>query len=217
MKNSIHTKAICLGCAIAMLGSSCATMDRPTRTAVATQTGAIVGGTFGSAIGDQMGGYNGSFWGSMLGSVAGIAVGAAIASAPNNQEAKQQISRIEMKPAPAIVIKDIILKDENGNQTIDAGEKCQISFIIINNGDAVAHQVIPYIKTHGNAKKIKLSAPVSIQQISTEDEISYTVQARASEKLKTGTAEFEVTLVDGADNELCGEQFSIPTQGLSKR
>ena len=84
MKNILHTKAICLGSAIAILCSSCATMDRPTRTTVATQTGAIVGGTFGSAIGDQIGGYNGSFWGSMLGSVAGIALGAAIASNPND-------------------------------------------------------------------------------------------------------------------------------------
>lgn len=217
MKNILHTKAICLGSAIAILCCSCATMDRPTRTTVATQTGAIVGGTFGSAIGDQIGGYNGSFWGSMLGSVAGIALGAAIASNPNDQQQDKQVSRVEIKPAPTIVITDIILKDMNGNQCIDAQEKCQISFVIVNNGDITAHNVIPYIKAFGNAKKIHLSAPVSIKQITTEDEISYTVQANATEKLKSGTADFEIIIVDGDENELCREKFSVPTQGLSKR
>lgn len=188
-------------------------MDRQTRTSVATQTGAIVGGTFGAALGDHIGGRHGSFWGSMLGSVAGIAVGAAAA----NHQPDTQVSRVAIQPAPSLLIKDIILKDWNGNRCIDAGEGCQITFIIVNNGDLAAHNVTPRIKAKGNAKKIRLSAPAGIRQITLNDEISYTVQARASESLKTGSADFEIRMEDGHGNELCKEQFSVCTQGRSKR
>lgn len=216
-KQSIFTKTLCLGCACSILCSSCATMDQQTRTSVATQTGAIVGGTFGAALGDHIDGNRGSFWGSMLGSLAGIAVGAAVASSGQQPHTDQQVSRVAIQPAPFLLIKDIILKDRNGNQCIDAGEGCQITFILVNNGDLAAHNVTPRIKAKGNAKKIRLSAPVSIRRITLDDEISYTVQARASESLKTGSADFEIRMEDGQGNELCKEQFSVCTRGRSKR
>lgn len=210
-------KIFSIGCAMALLCSSCATMDRPTRTAVATQTGAIVGGSFGAALGDQIGGRHGSFWGSMLGSVAGIAVGAAAASA-GDQQPDRHVSRVQIQPAPSLAIKDIILKDRNGNRCIDAGESCQISFVIINNGDMAAHNVTPYIKAkNSNAKKIRLSSPASIRRISLDDEIGYTVHARAATSLKSGSATFEVIMEDGNGYELCREQFSVYTRGASKR
>lgn len=215
MKKSIIAKALSLGYLVSILCSSCATMDRSTRINVATQTGAIVGGGFGAALGDHIGGHNGSFWGSMLGSVAGIAAGAAIASA--DRQPDKQISRVQIEPMPSLAIKDIILKDRNGNQCIDTGEACQITFIIVNNGDMAAHNVTPRIKAKGNAKKIRLSPPASIQRITLDDEISYTVQARASESLKSGSANFEVSMTDGEGYELCQEQFSVCTRGISKR
>ena len=74
----------------------------------------------------------------------------------------------------------------------------------------------PTIKAKGNAKKIRLSPPVSIQKITLNDEISYTVHAHASEKLKSGDASFEISIKDGEGYELCKEQFSVCTQGVSK-
>ena len=207
-------------CSLAILGSSCATMDSYTRSSVATQSGAIIGGGFGAALGDHIGGSNGSFWGSMIGSVAGIAVGAAAASSYDKATdthpvtADRHISRVQYEPAVSLVIRDILLKDRNGNQTINAGEHCQITFIIENDGERPAYQVYPILKAKGNAKKIRLSSPKSIQRISNSDKISYTVQAYASEKRKTGVAEFEITLEDGQGNSLCEETFSVRTQGL---
>ena len=193
------------------LCTGCATMDPAARTALATQSGAVVGGAFGSALGDQLGGYHGSFWGSMLGSVAGAAVGAAAAS--NSAKREQMNSRVYMSPAPTLVIKDIILKDRNGNQCIDAGEPCQITFVIANEGDANAMYVEPVIKAKGNAKKIRLSPPVRIARICPEEKISYTVQAQASEKLKNGEAEFEIYLRESGENATPKEQFAICTRG----
>lgn len=193
------------------LCTGCATMDPGARTALATQSGVIIGGAFGSAIGDQIGGYHGSFWGSMVGSVAGAAVGAAAASSHAKRD--QMNSRVYMSPAPALVIKDIILQDRNGNQCIDAGELCQITFLIRNEGNANALQVEPVIKAKGNAKKIRLSPPLRIARICPDEEITYTVQAYASEKLKSGEAKFEIYLKERDENATPKEQFAICTQG----
>ena len=73
-------KAVSIGCTFAILCSGCATMSPYTRTSVATQSGAIIGGSVGAALGDRIDGHRGSFWGSMLGSVAGLAAGAAASS-----------------------------------------------------------------------------------------------------------------------------------------
>lgn len=204
-------KKLIFGWLLISLCSGCATMDPAARTALATQSGAVVGGAFGSALGDQIGGYHGSFWGSMLGSVAGAAVGAAAAS--NGAKRDRMNSQVYMSPASMLVIEDILLRDRNGNQCIDAGESCQITFIIANRGDAQAMYVEPVIKPKGNAKKIRLSGPVRIARIRPDEEISYTVQAHASEKLKSGEAEFEIYLKEGGENATAKEQFAICTHG----
>ena len=188
-------------------------MNPSTRTSVATQSGAIVGGSLGAALGDQFGGYNGSFWGSMIGSVAGVAVGAA-ASSSYNKQANKRFSQIERQPIPSLVIRDIILRDKNGDKCINSNEHCQIIFIIENNGEGSAENVTPRIKQIGNAKKIQLSSPKSIHRITKEDKISYTIQAFGTEKLKSGFAEFEITLQDANKNVLCKESFTVKTLGL---
>lgn len=187
-------------------------MSPATRTSVAAQSGAIIGGGFGAALGDRIDRHHGSFWGSMIGSVAGTVVGAAAASSYD----KTQASGVNYQPSISLVIRDIVLKDQNGNQAIDAGEHCQISFIIENDGPQTAYHVYPDIKAKGNAKKIRLSTPKSIQRISRNDKISYTVQAYASDKLKSGSAEFEISLEDGKGTVLCSESFSIDTRGFGR-
>ena len=106
-----------------------------------------------------------------------------------------------------------MLRDRNGNHRIDAGEDCQISFIIENVGNRPAYDVRPSLKAKGNGKRILLSPPKSIQQIAEGQKISYTVQARATEKLKSGTAEFVILLEDSRDLVLCEEPFSVNTGG----
>ena len=71
----------------------------------------------------------------------------------------------------------------------------------------------PTLKAKGNGKRILLSPPKSIEQIAQGQKISYTVQARATEKLKTGTAEFVIQLEDSRDLVLCEEPFSVNTHG----
>ena len=224
MKQIKYLQIIAVTCSIAVLCNGCASMNPATRAQVATQSGMMLGSGFGAVLGDQIDSRNGSFWGSLLGGAAGLAIGAAAASSYDQQqksEAQQEytysdnnprrISRVNYEQGPELTISDIMLRDRNGNQRIDAGEDCQISFIIENVGNRPAYDVRPPLKAKGNGKRILLSPPKSIQQIAEGQRISYTVQARATDKLKTGTAEFVIQLEDSRDLILCEESFSVNT------
>ena len=226
MKQIKYLHIIAVTCSIAVLCNGCASMNPATRAQVATQSGMMLGSGFGAVLGDQIDSRNGSFWGSLLGGAAGLAIGAAAASSYDQQqksEAQQEytysdnnprrISRVNYEQGPELTISDIMLRDRNGNQRIDAGEDCQISFIIENVGNRPAYDVRPSLKAKGNGKRILLSPPKSIQQIAEGQRISYTVQARATDKLKTGTAEFVIQLEDSRDLILCEESFSVNTYG----
>lgn len=226
MKQIKYLQIIAVTCSIAVLCNGCASMNPAMRAQVATQSGMMLGSGFGAVLGDQIDSHHGSFWGSLIGGAAGLAIGAAAASSYDQQqksEAQQEythsdnnprrISRVNYEQGPELTISDIMLRDRNGNQRIDAGEDCQISFIIENVGNRPAYDVRPSLKAKGNGKRILLSPPKSIQQIAEGQRISYTVQARATDKLKTGTAEFVIQLEDSRDLILCEESFSVNTYG----
>lgn len=227
MKQIKYLQIIAATCSIAVLCNGCASMHPATRAQVATQSGLMLGSGFGAALGDQIDSRHGSFWGSLLGGVTGMAIGAAAASSYDQQQKAEErkeyvtgnpanerrISRVNYEQGAELTISDIMLRDRNGNQRIDAGEDCQISFIIENVGDRPAYDVRPSLKAKGNAKRILLSPPKSIQQIAEGQRISYTVQARATEKLKTGIAEFVIQLEDSRELILCEEPFSVNTYG----
>lgn len=226
MKQRNCLQIIAVTCSLAVICNGCASMSPATRAQVATQSGMMLGSGFGAVLGDQIDSRNGSFWGSLLGGAAGLAIGAAAASSYDQQQKNEaqkeythsesnprRVSRVNYEQGPELTISDIMLRDRNGNQRIDAGEDCQISFIIQNVGNRPAYDVRPSLKAKGNGKRILLSPPKSIQQIAEGQRISYTVQARATDKLKTGTAEFVIQLEDSRDLVLCEEPFSVNTQG----
>lgn len=226
MKQRNYLQIIAVTCSLAVICNGCASMSPATRAQVATQSGMMLGSGFGAVLGDQIDSRNGSFWGSLLGGAAGLAIGAAAASSYDQQQKNEaqkeythsesnprRVSRVNYEQGPELTISDIMLRDRNGNQRIDAGEDCQISFIIQNVGNRPAYDVRPSLKAKGNGKRILLSPPKSIQQIAEGQRISYTVQARATDKLKTGTAEFIIQLEDSRDQILCEEPFSVNTQG----
>ncbi|MGM9797121.1 MAG: hypothetical protein ACI3ZY_06040 [Parabacteroides sp.] len=226
MKQLNYFRIMAATCSVAILCNGCASMHPATRAQVATQSGMMLGSGFGAVLGDQIDSRYGSFWGSLLGGAAGLAIGAAAASSYEQQQKEgaqkeyiyaesnpHRVSRVNYEQGPALTISDIMLRDRNGNRRIDAGEDCQISFIIGNVGNRPAYEVRPSLKAKGNAKRILLSPPKSIRQITEGQKISYTVQARATDKLKSGTAEFVILLEDGAGQVLCEEPFSVNTNG----
>lgn len=219
MKQTNNLKWMAVACSVSILCNGCASMSPATRAQVATQSGAFIGSGFGAAIGDNINGDRGSFWGSLIGGVAGMAIGAAAASAYDKQQeaaannAPRHISRANYLQGASLTVNDIMLHDRNGNQCIDAGEDCQISFIIENVGNRPAYDVCPTLKAKRNGKRILLSPPKRIERIEADQRIGYTVQARGTEKLKTGQAEFIIQLEDGSGQVFCEEAFSVNTFG----
>ncbi len=188
--------------------TGCRSLDQNTRTFLGIQTGSMIGNVAGAIIGDQIGGYTGSAIGSVLGTAGGAVAGAVI-TAPRPEREKVRTSSA---PAPYLFIDDIFLNDQNGNNRIDAGEKCQLTFIIKNEGERDAYDVTPQLKVVKGGKYLTLSDPVIIRKISPGEAMQYTVAVNASHKLKIGEAGFRIEVKEKNGYNIPGEEFIILTQ-----
>ncbi|MDD2415704.1 MAG: hypothetical protein PHQ68_03160 [Parabacteroides sp.] len=204
-------KLFIYGIAFLFMLNGCATMDQTSKTIVATQTGSAIGSLFGFVIGDNLGGRHGSFVGSTIGSVAGTAV-CALVVAPRGNEREKRVYEIPAFPAPYLVITDIILDDENSNEGIDAGEKCKLTFVILNDGNASAHNVTPIITKRKGCSHLRISDPMVIERIDSGETLRYVVYISASRSIKTGIADLEIVLEEGNGFDTTGEVFSVRTK-----
>lgn len=199
---------------IPVLCTGCATMDPTSRTIVGSQVGMLAGTVTGAVIGHSVGGYRGEALGSFVGSVGGTIAGAAIASSQNQNQRNNNTRRYEDRSyqyRPYVVIEDIYLEDRNGNQMIDAGETCRISFILRNEGSQAAYSIEPIVKAQGS-KQLKLSNPAIIREIRPNGRVSYTVTVHAGPKLKSGEATFSIRLKDMDGYLTEKETFRVPTR-----
>lgn len=174
------------------------------------QTGGMIGSVSGTLLGDRIGGWGGSLIGSVVGGVAGSALGAAAANPYKEQPA--QTSRPEEREIPQLVIKDILLTDENRDGTLEAGEHAHLTFIIHNNGSKNIRQLLPALKGKKEAKRIRNSEVIPITNIKPGEEIRYRINLLGSSQLKEGKAVYQISLNDSQGQTLYEEEFSFPTQ-----
>lgn len=106
----------------ALLCSSCKTMTPQNKQMFAMQTGGMIGSVSGSLVGDRIGGWGGSLIGSVVGGVAGSALGAAAANPYKTQP--QQNNVPEERHEPQLVIRDILLTDENKKRDSGSRRTC---------------------------------------------------------------------------------------------
>ena len=186
--------------------------------------GSFVGGLFGAAVGaainDEQGADIGSFIGTAVGGVAGasIAVNAGEEKKPETWQLDENRDDDLYMPVPSVPylkIEDILLEEDSAtcNQKIDAGETCRLTFVIVNNGRRTSGRVEPIVKVEKGKSRLKVSDPVSIPAISTDDRITYTVNVQASDKLRTGKAAFSITLVEAYGYGIDAHKFTVDTQG----
>ncbi|WP_337942194.1 glycine zipper family protein [Parabacteroides sp.] len=195
-----------------VLCTGCATMDPTSRTIVGSQVGMLAGTVTGAVIGHSVGGYRGEAIGSFVGSVGGTVVGAAAASSQNQRNNNRVRNDNRSYDGPYVVIEDIYLEDRNGNQMIDAGETCRISFILRNESRQPAYSIEPIIKTESGTKYLKLSKPAIIREIRPHGRVSYTITVHAEPKLKSGEASFSIRLKDSDGYLTEKETFQVPTR-----
>lgn len=193
----------------ALLCSSCKTMTPQNKQMFAMQTGGMIGSVSGSLIGDRIGGWGGSLIGSVVGGVAGSALGAAAANPYKTQP--QQNNVPEERHEPQLVIRDILLTDENKNGILEAGEHAHLTFIIQNNSSRNITQITPQLKGKKEAKRIRNSETISISHIKLGEEIRYRVNLLGTSQLKEGKAVYQIRLEDNQGQDLYEEDFSFPT------
>ncbi len=193
----------------ALLCSSCKTKTPQNKQMFAMQTGGMIGSVSGSLVGDRIGGWGGSLIGSVVGGVAGSALGAAAANPYKTQP--QQSNVPEERYEPQLVIRDILLTDENKNGILEAGEHAHLTFIIQNNSSRNITQITPQLKGKKEAKRIRNSETISISHIKPGEEIRYRVNLLGTSQLKEGKAVYQIRLEDNQGQDLYEEDFSFPT------
>ena len=193
----------------ALLCNSCKTMTQQNKQMFAMQTGGMIGSVSGSLVGDRIGGWGGSLIGSVVGGVAGSALGAAAANPYKTQP--QQNNVPEERHEPQLIIRDILLTDENKNGILEADEHAHLTFIIQNNSSRNITQITPQLKGKKEAKRIRNSETISISHIKPGEEIRYRVNLLGTSQLKEGKAVYQIRLEDNQGQDLYEEDFSFPT------
>ncbi len=190
--------------AVAMLLSSCQSMNQ----FYGVATGASLGGMFGSAIGGVADGPRGSDLGTVVGMAVGGIIGAA-ATAPKTDDGNYRSSDYyydygvddyhqnnAYSPFASIEIEELRFVDENNNKTLDANEHARLVFILRNTGRDYVYDIAPVITVSGT-KEIFLSPTAIVKELAPGKAVRYQSEVVASHKLKTGSADFNISLSDG--------------------
>ena len=177
--------------------------------------GYLFGGLIGYAVDNERGADLGSFVGTAVGGVAGASIAVNSVSDGTVVETDGRPSLQQQQSVPDLKIEDIFLEEDSAisNQKIDAGETCRLTFVIVNNGRRTSGRVEPVVKVEKGKSRLKVSDPVTLPAISTDDRISYTVNVHASDKLRTGKAVFSITLVEEYGYGIEKQKFTVDTQG----
>ena len=190
--------------AIALMMSSCQSMNQ----FYGAATGASIGGMFGSAIGGISDGPRGSDLGTVVGMAVGGIIGAA-ATAPKTDDGNYRSSDYyydydmddyrqnnAYSPYANIEIAEMRFVDENNNRALDAQEHAKLVFIIRNTGRDYVYDIAPVITVSGT-KEIYLSPTAIVKELGPGKAVRYQSEIIATKKLKNGTADFSIGLSDG--------------------
>lgn len=190
--------------ALALLLSSCQSMDQ----FYGTATGASIGGMFGSAIGGISDGRRGSDMGTVVGMAIGGIIGAA-ATAPKTDGGNYRSSDYyydydrddyrqnnAYSPFASIEIEELRFVDENNNHALDANEHAKLVFIIRNTGRNYVYDIAPVITVSGT-KEIYLSPTAIVKELGPGKAVRYQSEIVATKKLKNGVADFSIGFSDG--------------------
>ena len=197
----------------AMLLTSCGTMG------FGTSMGAMVGGTLGSIAGDMAVGRHGSSLGGLIGSVAGMAVGSAIEEQQMRNRMEQAannapiVIQVEQEDQMAYIdLNNFIYSDSNNNDTIEAGENCQITFDVENTGDKTITNITPILELVTDSKGIKIGDPTQISRLSAHSKVTYSVPVNGTSRLKDGEVDFRAYVIDSNGNTSDSREFTLPTK-----
>lgn len=115
--------------------------------------------------------------------------------------------------ASPLQLRNLRFIGENGNQTIDPNETCQVVFELANASGRTVTNVVPYIHELSGNEHLNISPSTRIEAIPNGDAIRYTATIRADNKLREGKAVFRISVSTEEGEFVTLRDFSI---GLAK-
>ena len=111
-----------------------------------------------------------------------------------------------------IELDNFIYSDSNNNDIIEAGEKCQISFEVENEGDKAVTNITPILELIEQNKGIKIGNPTKISKLSAKSKATYSIPVYGTSHLKDGEVEFRAYVIDDNGNTSESREFTLPTK-----
>lgn len=113
--------------------------------------------------------------------------------------------------SPNLEIVNARFVDSNQDNVINRNEVCKIIFEIVNKGTQAVYDVVPMVvETTGN-KHIFISPSIHVEKIDPGKRIRYTAMVKADSRLKPGSAQFCVSVIQGGKTISKVNEFNIPT------
>ena len=133
------------------------------------------------------------------------------ANYPNSNFGFESYDGSALSYSPNLEIVNARFVDSNKDNVINRNEICKIIFEIANRGSQPVYDVVPMVvETTGN-KHIFISPSIHVEKIDPGKRIRYTAMVKSDSRLKSGNAQFCVSVIQGGKTISKVNEFNIPT------
>jgi len=133
----------------------------------------------------------------------------------NSIEAEEENESTEISAPPSLIVDNIVFKDSNSNNLLEADEQATISFNIKNIGKGSAHGINIQIKDNNNTQGLTYDRSKQINILKPESDNIITIQIDASMELATDTSSFKITISEGNGFDIDPIEISFSTQSFT--
>ena len=129
---------------------------------------------------------------------------------PNSNFGFESYDGSALSYSPNLEIVNARFVDSNQDNVINRNEICKIIFEIANRGSQPVYDVVPMVvETTGN-KHIFISPSIHVEKIDPGKRIRYTAMVKSDSRLKPGSAQFCVSVIQGGKTISKVNEFNIP-------
>lgn len=128
-----------------------------------------------------------------------------------DRNADQQTRSGPMAPA-SLKTREVTFKDSDGNNRIDAGESTTISFVLRNNGPAIAQDLMVRLMEESRLEGLEYESDLDLGSLSPDREIVVELPVRGSIGLESGKADFTIQVLEKNGFDADNLYITIPTQ-----
>jgi len=134
----------------------------------------------------------------------------------NGLSSPNKVATTTLPQYPNLVTSDIAFIDNNGNNRIDANEKCFVFFKITNNGKGAAKNVKAHIVDKANLPGLSLTKDTTVGTIMPGTTINVKIPVNGTSNLISCTANLKVSFDEGMGFPPDPFELSIETKELPK-